>query len=464
MRLIFVHGWSVTDIDTYGAMPQALANRSNEYGLELDIQHIYLGRYISFHDEVTLDDIARAMNKALQDLPCNNNGIQPFSCITHSTGGPIVRQWVDRYYGADELDASPLSHLVMLAPANHGSALGKLGKARVGRIKAWFGGVEPGQRVLDWLSLGSDGQWSLNESYLAYDYSANGFYPFVLSGQKIDKTFYDFLNHYLVEKGSDGVVRVAGASLDYQYVTLKQNISKPVLGRDESFLLELDGEIRVSKPVALGVYDDRSHSGNDMGIMASIPSSAPVVVDILKCLKVSDQAEYDTRFKELKQFTDSQQQTAIARAGRKRTGRYCMLVFNIRDDQGELIKENDYDLFLLGSAAYRPDKLPDDFFVDRQMNSKTGRLVYYLDADKMRAIADKKIGFRVVARPDKGFSYYCKAEFHSDGASLERVIQPNKTTYIDIILHRFVDKNVFRFNGPDDFKKLKPSGDPLNDN
>jgi len=465
MQLIFVHGWSVTNIDTYGELPQALANRSDQYGIHLDIQHIYLGRYISFHDEVTLDDIARAMNKALEDLPGNNNGIQPFSCITHSTGGPVVRHWIDRYYSGDALGSCPLNHLVMLAPANHGSALGKLGKARVGRIKSWFSGVEPGQRVLDWLSLGSDGQWVLNENYLDYDCTTHGLYPFVLVGQGIDHAFYDFLNRYLVEKGSDGVVRVAGASLNYQYVTLKQSISAPVPDRDESFLLEVDGEVRVSKPIALGVYDDRSHSGDDMGIMRSVPANGddPVATDILKCLKVSDQDEYTARYNELMQFTDAQQTAAMARTGRKKIGRYCMLVFNVCDDQGELIKENDYDLFLLGSSAYTPDKLPNDFFVDRQMNSKSGRLVYYLDADKMKKVKDGKIGFRIVARPEEGFSYYREAEFRSDGTSLEKVIQPNATTYIDIVLHRFVDENVFRFDGPDDFKKLKPSGDPLND-
>ncbi len=464
MQLIFVHGWSVTDIDTYGDLPQALANRSDEYDIALDIQHIYLGRYISFHDEVTLDDISRAMNKALEELPSNSNGIQPFSCITHSTGGPVVRHWIDRYFGAGGLDMCPLSHLVMLAPANHGSALAKLGKARVGRIKAWFNGVEPGQRVLDWLSLGSDGQWGLNKNYLDYDCTAHGLYPFVLTGQGIDRTFYDFLNSYLVEDGSDGVVRVAGASLNYQYVSLKQNISAPTPNRAASFLLESNGDLRGSRPVALGVYSGYSHSGDDMGIMRSAPADGhnQIVVDILNCLKVSDQASYDSRFNELKQFTEQQQQM-VRQEDNKTIGRYCMLVFNVCDDQGEQIKENDFDLFLLAGNAYKPERLPRDFFVDRQMNSKSGRLVYYLDADKMKDVEDGKIGFRVVARPEKGFSYYHEAEFQSDGTSLEKVIQPNGTTYIDIVLHRFVDENVFRFDGPDNFKKLKPSGNPVGD-
>jgi hypothetical protein len=91
MQLIFVHGWSVTNTDTYGNLPQALSKASGNYGLVLDIRHIFLGRYISFHDEVTMDDIARAMDRALRDLPGNGDDrIAPFSCITHSTGGPAV--------------------------------------------------------------------------------------------------------------------------------------------------------------------------------------------------------------------------------------------------------------------------------------------------------------------------------------------------------------------------------------
>ena len=65
MRLVLVHGWSVSNTNTYGELPQALADASGAYNLSLDIQHVHLGRYISFHDEVTLDDISRAMDRAL---------------------------------------------------------------------------------------------------------------------------------------------------------------------------------------------------------------------------------------------------------------------------------------------------------------------------------------------------------------------------------------------------------------
>lgn len=461
MLVIFVHGWSVTHTDTYGGLPQALANAAANYNILLDIQHIYLGRYISFHDEVSLDDISRAMDRALRDLPGNNkNTIQEFSCITHSTGGPVVRNWIERYYGSAKLKDLPLKHLVMLAPANHGSTLAVLGKARVGRIKAWWSGVEPGQRVLDWLCLGSDGQWTLNERYLGYDYVNNGFYPFVLTGQGIDNKLYDFLNNYLVEKGSDGVVRVATANMNYRYFRLVQNTKKILSEKPLTYALEADDNVRTSPPVPLGVYKNYSHSGKNMGIMGSIKANntqAPVVADILKCLRVNSSVDYQTRGNELNEQTKAQQ-TGDAR--------YCMLVFNIRDDEGNRIKKDDYDLYLLAGNNYKPDQLPVGFFKDRQMNEKTGRLAYYLDAEKMGEIKDHKFGLRVVARPTGGFSYYCAAEFRSDGILAETVLTPNQTTYVEVVLHRFVDQEVFRFEKATDkqasFKKVKPSGKPLN--
>lgn len=463
MRLVFVHGWSVTHTNTYGELPQALSRKANSHGLDLDIQHIYLGRYISFHDEVSVEDIAQAMDRALHDLPENTAAkIKPFSCITHSTGGPVVRQWVEQFYGSRKLGDLPLKHLVMLAPANHGSALAVLGKARVGRIKSWFQGVEPGQRVLDWLCLGSDGQWSLNASYLKYQYAKHKFFPFVLTGQGIDKKFYDFLNSYLVEKGSDGVVRVAGANMNFRYFTLQQSTAEVVKQRPKTYALQPAGNVRIPQKVALGVYNNYSHSGKKMGIMRSVKTnddSTPIVDDVLKCLKVKNVNDYQAREQELRQLSQSEQAHDTT---------YCMLVFNIRDDQGNQIGKDDYDLFLLAGNEYSPDLLPTGFFKDRQMNNKSGRLVYFLDAEKMSQIKDGKFGLRVVARPAKGFSYYCPAEYRSDGVSAKKILVPNETTYVDVVLHRFIDKNVFRFDpaskGATNFKSLAPSGETLNDN
>jgi len=460
VKLIFVHGWSVTNTNTYGELPIALSNASASSGFDLVIEHLYLAKYISFHDEVTVDDIARAMDKALRDLPGNNETtINPFSCIAHSTGGPIVRYWIDKYYGSKGLVNMPLKHLVMLAPANHGSALAVLGKSRVGRIQSWFQGIEPGQKVLDWLCLGSEGQWSLNENYLKYNSIPNNFFPFVLTGQGIDNHFYDFLNSYLVEQGSDGVVRVSGANMNTRFISLTQSIDKIVRHKPKTYELVVNGKVREAKKTAINVYKKYSHSGSKMGIMRSVKASETgsiIVADILKCLQTENVADYNNRIEEFRCFTQDQQAGAAT---------YCMLVFNVRDDQGNQIKSGDYDLYLLAGKDYKPQQLPKGFFKDRQMNEKSNRLVYYLDADKMCEIKDGKFGLRVVARPSSGFSYYCAAEFQSDGIGTKHFLSANETTYIDIKLHRFVDKNVFRFDSarekPVSYKGVKPSGESV---
>lgn len=458
MNLIFVHGWGTSNTDTYGGLPEALVTESAGGDLGLTIQHINLGRYVSFRDEVTLDDITRGMNQALHDLPGNENGIHPFSCITHSTGGPVVRHWVNRFYGSQGLGNLPLQHLIMLAPANHGSSLAVLGKKRVSRIKSWFEGIEPGQRVLDWLSFGSKGQWSLNEAYLSYDYSAANFYPFVLTGQGIDHKFYDFINNYLVEDGSDGVIRVAGANLNYRYFAIKQSSEairqKPKISR---LVADPNRPVRTTSNTPLRVYNNYSHCGKKMGIMACInpqnAGSQPLVADILTCLQVADRQGYENLSLEFDQATTQEQ------AG---GSKFAMLIFNIQDDQGNQFDQDDFDVFLLAGSKFSPTLLPKGFFKDRQINAKTNNLVYYLDADKMREIKDGMFGIRIVARPSSGFSRYDAAEFRSDGAGFEDIVVPNQTTYVDITLTRQVDRNVFRFARGDEprgsFKKTKPLG------
>ncbi len=457
MLLLFVHGWGVTNTDTYGGLPEALEAEGANFGLELEINHIYLGRYISFNDEVSMDDIARAFHQAIaEQIPGNKNRKKVFSCITHSTGGPVVRSWIQKYYGPKRLDKLPLKHLVMLAPANHGSALAQLGKERIGRIKAFFGGVEPGVKVLDWLELGSKEQTELNRKWLDYEPAKNGFYPVVLTGQKIDKKLYDFLNSYLVEPGSDGVVRVAGANMNYRYVKLNQSDKKHENG---NYVLNLEKEYGISPQTPLGVVPDASHSGGKIGIMNSVnpgnSGNKPVVSRIMETLKVDSVKEYGDLIKSLKTLT-----------GKTQTGkpRFTMFVFIVKDHEGNPV--NNFDLFILAGNKYSPDVLKKGFFQDKQLNNvNRNRLIYFLNAEKMLMIKDGKIGFKIQARPQDGFVYYSCSEFHSENIPIESIVTPNQTIIIDIVLRRNVDKQVFRFDpssGPRvNFKKYKPDLGPI---
>ena len=50
LTLVFVHGWSVTNTNTYGNLPARLRNECKQRGLDIAVKHVYLGRYVSFHD------------------------------------------------------------------------------------------------------------------------------------------------------------------------------------------------------------------------------------------------------------------------------------------------------------------------------------------------------------------------------------------------------------------------------
>lgn len=433
MILLFVHGWSVTSTKTYGYLPEAIKELAPA-NLKIDVKHIFLGKYISFNDNVTLDDVSRAFNQAVKD----KIGKKSFSCITHSTGGPVIRNWIKLFYPNTNLQNIPLKHLIMLAPAIHGSPLAQLGKSRINRIKSWFQGIEPGQKILDWLELGSDGQWEVNRHWLNYTLPVKNFYPYVLTGDAIDNKFYDFLNPYLVEKGSDGVVRVCGANANYTYVKLKQHQNE----------LKIDEYDREDDKIAIGILPNTSHTGTDKGIMLSVKeknfSTKDVVKEIIRCLKVKSLDQY------LKIKEDFKSQFPTTR------GNYVMISFCIQDNMDNDVE--DYDIILLGKN-YDPSKLEKGFFVDRQRNSiNKSKLTFYLDYDKMMKIPDGKFGIRVVARPEKGFAKYSSAEFRGD----VNLLKPNQTVLAHIILNRIVDKNVFQFDdltkkkGP--FIKTRPSG------
>ena len=457
--LVFVHGWSVTSKDTYGGLPEAIQAHARDNNIQIETRHIYLGRYISFHDEVAMDDLARAMEYAVQN---DLQGVREFSCITHSTGGPLVRRWIDLHYGAKRLSACPLRHLIMLAPANHGSALAIIGKGRLSRIKAWFQGVEPGQRVLDWLCLGSNEAWELQDSFTGYTLENQNVYPFVLSGETIDPSFYDFLNAYLVEKGSDGVIRLTAANLNYSFFRLEQSDERYDDGGGNYILVDSPGKRRRPPKTAFGVIPGASHSGTKIGIMRSVtPDNAhnkPVVDTVIQCLKVNTWLQYEARIDELESETDRQQHSS----GHSRC---VMFIFRIRDDAGDSI--SDYDLLLLG-REYDPDKLPKGFFIDVQKNPRSNALTYYLNYDVLSQ--SPELGIRVTARPEfskpgktpERFSGYTPCEFRFSGGQVSRSIKPNETVYVDIVLKRCVDREAFRFDplsdGKRSFKKVKPSG------
>ncbi|RVU35380.1 phospholipase [Rheinheimera riviphila] len=468
MLVVFVHGWSVSNTDTYGGLPEALA-RLGVDDPQLRVNQLFLGKYISFADEVKVDDIARGMQFAVNTeiLPLLQAN-EKFACITHSTGGPVVRCWLELYF-KDRLAQCPMQHLIMLAPANHGSSLAQLGKSRVSRLKSLTLGIEPGIGVLDWLELGSDQSWQLNQSWLHYQCVAQQLFVFVLTGQSIDRALYDHLNSYTGEPGTDGVVRVAAANLNYAMLRLVQ--------QQDRFELQRTAQ---AETYAFGILPGLAHAGDAIGIMSSVKAddgSHPTLYWVRQCLQVQDAAGYRQLSKDLAQLTKTtqkQEHVTMASSGflfdRKFiTSRYSMLVFRMSDDRGNPI--HDYDIKFTAGPDFNENHLPSSFCVDRQLNQQNpGKLTYYVDFDVLKNWLKKPeladcFGFKIQARPSSGFAYYQVAEYQGSFKQLSQDLAANQTLMIEIVLKRVVHQGIFQLSSelqPEDFGGQQV-GNPLPD-
>ena len=478
LTLVFVHGWSVTNTNTYGGLPARLRDEAKARGVSLAVKHVFLGRYISFHDEVRLPDVSRAFRSAIDtELKTALKNGKRFVCITHSTGGPAVRDWWHRYYASQPGSGTcPMSHLIMLAPANFGSALAQLGKGRIGRLKSWFGGVEPGQGVLDWLELGSAEAWDLNADWIENGGShinARGVFPFVMTGQTIDRKFYDNLNSYTGETGSDGVVRVASANLNTRLIRLEQEAPRKKAGRRGVEAPRLLFKEMIEGPeTALRIVGGAAHSGTSKGIMRSVKPKVDarkgkeLVDSIFECIAVATPADYrKVAGKQKVESAKVQKDELVEVVDRILLedtvfihDRYSMVVFRIRDDEGYPV--TDFDLVLTAGEDSSPNKLPKGFFVDRQCNRiSRNTITYYFNHDAMVGTDEpvlhkndiergklpgaKRLGLKLMPRPSEGFVRYLDCEIQASAELLEKALQPNSTTLIDIELRRIVSSNVF---------------------
>jgi hypothetical protein len=472
--LVFVHGWSVSDTSTYGQMPQQLQQRAVAAGLPLTLADVWLSEYVSFDDVVTMADVVRAFDHAVRDLHLVDAS---FACVTHSTGGPVVREWLRAQRDQPgTFSTIRLSHLVMLAPANFGSALAVLGKGVLGRLKSWFDGVQPGQRILDWLELGSAESLALNLDHIhGADPTASGHFLFVLSGDRPDRALYDHLNSYTGEDGSDGVVRLAAANLNARHAVLSSHGNGPGAVIDTLSLTLLQGPRCAFKMIA-----GASHAGAAKGILQS---AAPATIDaILRCLKVTGAADYDSL---CSAFDSENAQRDANKVELDPAGPFAprvhihdprsMLIVRLTDEAGEPLTGAGF--LVTAGAQASPDLLPDDFMIDRQANSKSRATVTLFlnhtllagDArvadptDPAHTLRDavashRPYGVNVQPIDLAGLVHHALATSRP-GDDLFNILGPHQTTVLDVVLPRKIHEGVFRLTQtltPEDFRHPLP--------
>ena len=469
--LVFVHGWSVTDTSTYGRMPERLQQAAMAAGTPLTLADIWLSEYVSFDDSVTMNDLVRGFDHALRDLHLDG---PDFACITHSTGGPVMREWLRAQ--RDEpgrCSTIRLTHLVMLAPANYGSALAQVGKGDIGKLKAWLGGVEPGRHILDWLELGSPESLALNLDYIhSADPAASGQFQFVLTGDRPDRKFYDHLNSYTGEDGSDGVMRIAAANLNARHAVLAVQDGELAGGIDALSLT-----LRRGPRCAFRMIPGASHSGTEHGILAS--ATPLTVATILDCLQVRDLAGYTAlcdRFDGANAARDKDK-VELEPAGPFPPRVHIhdprsLVIVRLTDEAGHALAGTGC-LFTAGPDA-SPDHMPQGFMLDHQANTRARNTVsLYFDYSLLAGdgrVPDPR-NTRKTLRPAvpshrpygaliepadlAGLVHHALAR-NKPGDDLFDMLGPHQTTVLDVVLPRKVHAGVFRLTQdltPQDFSK-----------
>lgn len=473
--LVFVHGWSVTNTSTYGALPLRLQQQAAAQGVALKVADIWLSEYVSFDDTVTMADIVRAFDHALRDLHLLDSS---FACITHSTGGPVVREWLRaQRERPGAFSTIRLTHLMMLAPANFGSALAQLGKGVLGRLHAWADGVEPGQRILDWLELGSAESLSLNLDHIhGSDLAQNGQYLFVLTGDRPDRSLYDHINSYTGEDGSDGVVRIAAANLNARHAVLARPAGQ------SADMLSLN--ITASPRTAFKLIPGAAHSGVEQGIMAAAPDAT--IDALLRCLRVDHadayaqlcddfEAENAARNSDMVEFEPVGPFPARVHLHDPRS----LLIVRLADESGEPLHGS--RLLLNAGTPPNPDWMPQGFMLDRQANSRHGNVVSFFlnhallagaprvshpdnSRKTLRAAVEAHRPYSATVQPAnlRGLVHHAVATTEP-GHDLFHALAAHQTTVLDVVLPRKVHEGVFRLTqklAPEDFSR-PVAGDPI---
>ncbi len=218
--LVLIHGYSDSS-DGFEEWRMALVAKRG-----LKSKDVHVVNYVSLSDEVAIGDIAEGLDLALRDQ-AHLGKDDPFDAIVHSTGMLVIRAWLSRYSSMSR--PGRLRHLIALAPATNGSPVAHKGRSWLGAMvkgsKKWNGPdfMEAGNEVLHALELGSPFTWQLAEKDLFGDGNTARFekgekspFVFTLCGDKDLGRLANLATKAVGTKirGSDGVVRWAGAALN----------------------------------------------------------------------------------------------------------------------------------------------------------------------------------------------------------------------------------------------------------
>ena len=436
--VVILHGYSDTS-SSFQPLAQFLKSKG------FTVVPIYLGKYITLEDSITIPDLAKAFEAALtrEALPVGRRG--GIDLIVHSTGSLVAREWMTRFY-LEARRPCPVNRYLMLAPANFGSPLGHLGKTMVGRIvKGWATGFESGTKVLDSLELASPYTWNLAKRDL---FGARSYYrPNVCKAAVlVGSQPYQLGLRKLVDKnGGDGTVYVCTANLNTAGMTIRFHHldEKP----------DVSPWPRAAQPIAFGVFPDRDHASITRPDQGD-PSLGDAIVRFLRLASVAGYAAFSA---------ECDQRTAVtlpAEPTKDIYHTYQNLVARVTDDLGYPVDDYFLEFYEHPQRPADANKI-DDLMVQVHAeiledvhvygNDHSYRSLIFDLTDLNKALADgEKLMFSLSAAPlskligfTAGKNYNDTSELAVDRASGQSFWRPNQTLLADLTVERTQTEQAF---------------------
>lgn len=501
--ILLIHGYSAESKATedaairgiYGALPAILRERFGATVEELD-----LSRYVSLEDGITIDDVSRAMNRALEkDFPHLLSG--GCNVILHSTGALVVRNWLRRYW--DTSQPCPFERVIHLAGANFGSGWAHIGRTQLAKwVRMIFQRVERGVNVLNALELGS--KWTI-EMQIELDRKIkaapeeNRPLEFCLIGSQRPDEFTPIPVKYATEEATDGVVRVPGGNLNFSYIKIVPLPHVADLSPDEIRRSSDKGFAVTSRAVRNPNLPTDDRSGSEhyhvVDSLSSTPTPFAVVFQCSHTYKRSSiidgefpreqilnligaalettsatvnqaiasfNASHAETLAKVRQMPEGRFAIFVNIPRREQYNKYAQVVFRVFDQDGAPVKH--FNIFFNSfGGGENPQQLINDcfkdghpceqnsntitFFIKRLDWKQTGETVR--DGDWFDVIDQVNgIDLEIDAREHGNeLVHYLPLRYRLDREMLNDWLKPDQTLIVDVCLWRMPAENVFKIVG-----------------
>jgi hypothetical protein len=464
-----MHGYSETALGAYQHLPELL----NAAGYDT----IVLSAFDSLDDFVTISDLADALEMRVADLEATGFDVRDTSLVCHSTGALIARRWIlnRRANATKPKDAVLPARLVTLAGANHGSTLAELGKSPLGYVEKLITDhvVTVGKQVLTDLDYGSDFLRRLSIEWMAAWNDADcplseQVLAFSLGGDFIGNNPALKLLWATSESGSDNTVRISGANLNYTILEADPDANPPRITPRT-----------LARRVPHLILRGYSHFDTDTGILHAADRTDAAFLALLTALQTTA-AGYDALAQSWKAQND-------AWSGEKPADANSTIIFNLCDQFSAAIPDcmiafwdeadidgdpRDVTLPLQRAAgAYAPPQAetPEEAAVRKSVitaslssadsilphspihnNVALGSYSFYLNYPKWVGNGSRHHCIYIEAVSDTPYILY-RPTIYRPSVDINRLIQPNQSTYVNVTLKRNPDKEFAFYTWATDF-------------